>query len=764
MKFSIFKTAKSQQGQLCTAQLFDEATNSPSIIRLCNAIADEKDPNRRAELKKQLPAVTWQSYFPSRRVNAEAQPSGLFMLDVDHVDNPFKLWNDHFIAHRTDWGILFAGMTASRHGLRIVARCRPEFKTIAECQQWLANLAGIPFDAACKDWARCSFLVHSSYTYFCDYGALFESDPDPATIYNVTTPLAADLGCQPTPPLAADLGCQPTPPTQSHFQGIPLADICRRYLIDNGGEPAIGERNSKLFKLATRIRYICDFNPDTLLAVLPNYGLSDNEMRQIVSNAIATNRATTIPHDLLLTIENLRRPSAPSDDDTDIDDSLILASDTSAIPPLPPVFNEWYEIAPDDFKRATIICNLPILGTLASRLRAVYLDGLLHSPSFQVSLEAPQASGKSFVRRMVDYELVTIKQHDDQQREIERQYDNKVRQFRLLNKKADKKDQDELQRPETMIRIVPATMSITKMLIRMSAAKGLHLFACEEEIDTVLKAFKRSISSYSDALRSAFDNSDYGQDYASENSFSGMVPLFYNVIFCGTPKAMCRFYPDVEDGLVSRVTFVTLPDQFGKKIPTWTSFSPQQKAVVDIALERLAQISIVGEDIQPPHVMNMDFLNQRLDQWISVQQAVAVKLNDRTRDIFCRRAAVVGFRAGMLAHFLYGESNDPSIKDAVVTFAIWIANMMLNQHILRFNVEGTSNNTILAEKVFNALPNIFDRATLKKLLIANGYQTRPREVIYKWKLAHLIQSLPPTHESNTPPTAPTISTFRKTTT
>ena len=758
MKFSIFKTAKAQQGQLCTAELFDEATNSPSIIKLCNAIADEKDPNRRAELKKQLPVVTWQASFPSRRVNAEAQPSGLFMLDVDHVDNPFKLWNDRFIAHRSDWGIHFAGMTASRHGLRIVARCRPEFKTIAECQQWLATLAGIPFDAACKDWARCSFLVHSSYTYFCDYGNLFNADPDPATIYNVTTP---PTPLHPTPLHPTPLHPTPQNPPQSHFQGIPLADICRRYLIDNGGEPAIGERNSKLFKLATRIRYICDFNPETLLAVLPNYGLSDSEMRQIVANAIAANRASSIPHDLLLSIENLRRFGSLSDDIDDVDDSLILASDTSSIPPLPPVFKEWFEIAPNDFKRATIICNLPILGTLASRLRAVYLDGLLHSPSFQVSLEAPQASGKSFVRRMVDYELAALKQHDEQQREIEREYENKVRQFRLLNQKADKKDQEALQRPETMIRIVPATMSITKMLIRMSAAKGLHLFACEEEIDTVLKAFKRGICSYSDALRSAFDNSDYGQDYASENSFSGMVPLFYNVIFCGTPKAMCRFYPDVEDGLVSRVTFVTLPDQFGKKIPTWTSFSPHQKAVVDIALERLSQISIVGEDVQPPHVMNMDFLNQRLDQWISVQQAVALKINDRTRDTFCRRAAVVGFRAGMLAWFLYGEDNDPLVKDNVASFAIWIANMMLNQHILRFNVENTSNNTIFAEKVFNSLPAQFCKDQLQKLLIANGYQTRVREVIYKWKLAHLIQSLP----QNEPSTAPTQnSTFRKTST
>ena len=38
-----------------------------------------------------------------------------------------------------------------------------------------------------------------------------------------------------------------------------------------------------------------------------------------------------------------------------------------------------------------------MLGTLATGIRAKYRDGKLNSPSFIVDIEAPQATGKSFV-------------------------------------------------------------------------------------------------------------------------------------------------------------------------------------------------------------------------------------------------------------------------------------------------------------------------------------------------------------------------------
>lgn len=88
MKFSYFRDAKAQRGEVCTHRVYLEKSNSPALLELCQRIAAETDANKRGELKKKLPVITWQSYFPGKRVAKEAEPSGLFMLDIDHVDDP----------------------------------------------------------------------------------------------------------------------------------------------------------------------------------------------------------------------------------------------------------------------------------------------------------------------------------------------------------------------------------------------------------------------------------------------------------------------------------------------------------------------------------------------------------------------------------------------------------------------------------------------------------------------------------------------------
>ena len=122
--------------------------------------------------------------------------------------------------------------------------------------------------------------------------------------------------------------------------------------------------------------------------------------------------------------------------------------------------------------------------------------------------------------------------------------------------------------------------------MRIDMAQGLHVFAFAPEIDTVTKAFKRGFSNLSDLQRCAFDNSEFGQDYASDTSFSGNVKIFYNTLYSGTPGAMRRFYTNSEDGTMSRTLFVTLPDQFGKKMPVWGKLSKEQQMVVDTSITK----------------------------------------------------------------------------------------------------------------------------------------------------------------------------------
>lgn len=762
-KISIYRTAKAQKGELCTYEKYLEISNSPNLLRLCNDIAAEEDHDKRSELKKRLPVITWQAFFEGRRVSSEAFPSGLFMLDIDHVEEPGKLYAEKIAGHLDELGIVYVGITASRKGLRIVARCLPTLSTIEDCQRWLASNLKVDFDGVCKDWARCSFVVHDSYTLYMDAKAIWQEEPADGTLYAVGKN-PAQVNAEFEKALPATTAVQgekadvldPSRPTSDinqreglfggpkDYKGVPYETIAKEWLEYTGGEPEEGERNARLYKLATRMRYITDFNEGTMLRVMPTYGLPKSEMQQLIRSACQTTRASDLPHDLREVLDRIdkRIKLKVNEDEDDFALPEVITS-TDKMPSLPPIFRQWWEVAPEDFKKPVTLCQLPILGALGSRLRAQYLDGKLHSPSFQVSLEAPQASGKSFLVRLVEYELAQMMEADDAQRQRERDYAEKVSEMKMLNIKinADNKDQILGTKPKGIIRYVPATMSITKLLMRMEAAQGLHLFALAEEIDTVLKAFKRGFSSFSDALRVSFDNGLYGQDYASDQSFSGIVPLYYNTLFSGTPKAMCRFYPDVEDGLVSRVLFVSLADQFGKPMPIWKEFDRDQKRIVDTSLVRLNDISLQEGEVQPEHVMKLAFLNKALKAWIVAQQSEAVKEDDRTRDIFCRRAAVVGFRAGMLAWFLWEEKNTPTVRRNVIEFACWVANSMLNQHLLRFNVTSTHSNVNRWEDVLRQLPEEFTRDDAQKVLDREGVETNVRNVLYKWKLAGLIDNL-----------------------
>lgn len=741
-RFTIYKSPKAQRGEDCTYEKYLEVANAQWLLSFCKRIAATEDADERGELKKRLPVVTWQAAFDGRRVAQEAKPSGLFMLDIDHVDDPFALYSEKVCKRVKELGIVYVGKTASCHGLRIVAKCRPNLNTIEECQRWLSSNLKVEFDGVCKDWARCSFLVHDSYTYFMNANEIWQEEPAEGEVYSLDGAFKPNLEMEKALDEAVkeeDVSDQTEGlfggPTD--YKGIPYERIAHEWMEYTGGEPVEGDRNNRVFKLATRMRYITDFNAATMLRVLPSYGLPIDEMKSIIRSAILQPRAADMPKDMQEVLDRIDKKIKLGEDAEEEIPEII--TDTRVLPPMPPVIRQWVDVAPDDFKEAVALCQLPILGALGSRLRSEYLDGKMHSPSFQVSLEAPQASGKSFLVMLANYELKAVLQHDEIARAKEREYQEKMRA--IASTKAKVKPEDLPEKPNVIIRYVPATMSITMLLKRMEGAQGLHLFALAEEIDTVTRAFKRGFSNFSEALRVSFDNSMYGQDYASETSWSGNVELFYNCLFSGTPKAMRRFYPDVEDGLVSRVLFVTLPDQFGKPMPKWEAFSDGQKHIVDLGLERLNEISIVGDEVQPEHVMKMNWLNKAMAEWIKKQQLEAVDQNDRTRDVFCRRSAVVGFRAGMLAWFLWGEAPTPTVRRNVTKFAIWVANCMLNQHLLRFNIESVNSNTNRWENLLKQLPVEFTRAQLEEVARHEGVDTSTRDILYKWKLNGCVEAI-----------------------
>ena len=101
--------------------------DSPEVKSICDQIAalDPSTPDyndRKQALKRRLPIIIPHaaSFRNGKRISADAIPSGLAMLDVDHVDNP-KEWFDSIAKQLlSDNRIYLVSITASGKGLRII--------------------------------------------------------------------------------------------------------------------------------------------------------------------------------------------------------------------------------------------------------------------------------------------------------------------------------------------------------------------------------------------------------------------------------------------------------------------------------------------------------------------------------------------------------------------------------------------------------------------------------------------------------------------
>ena len=198
MAFGISQSVRSREVQVCTPELFHQATKSSRVKDVCAQIEDALERKRRGEigqedydtmktrLKNQLPILTPHATFRNgRRLNADAIPSGLSIYDKDHIADPTGWWkakseelrvkNPQVLAR-----ILLVHVTPSLEGLRLVF-IMPEGMNLAEAQKWMSQQLGDEeYDVCVKDLARPSFIVPEDYILFIDEARLFAEVETPS--------------------------------------------------------------------------------------------------------------------------------------------------------------------------------------------------------------------------------------------------------------------------------------------------------------------------------------------------------------------------------------------------------------------------------------------------------------------------------------------------------------------------------------------------------------------------------------------------------
>ena len=764
-----------------TQSLLKSLIEQPWLQRMADEIAAGN-----LEKKKELPAACWQASFGGkRRSNQHARPSGLFALDVDHIDHPREIYQS-FADRIDELGIYVVHITPSTHGLRIVARCREGLATIGEQQAWLAQQIGVEYDAVTRDFARLSFLVPASYFCYLNWN-LFDEEmpvilPNPDYCEENVAPTAVPRPKQPkkrstptkqptadttgappstqqaatitavvpestqqaspsAPQAAAETTSSPDAELPLTYHDVPYAAIVHALVQETGGEPQLGDRNRRLYTICRMLAYITDRRSDLIFRICPRFTLDEEEVLNCCKSACRCHHRERLPDPLFKVLQKLGIMEQQKSSTGDTADETFHSVHELKLPPLshlPPLIREFTETAPEDFQPATIMTCLVICGFLGSRLRAVYIDGELQAPSFIVNIIAPAASGKSFLLRIPNICLAKIREQDRKAREQEAEYQSELKRVKNSRQKNKEFPQD----PCPIIREVPAKISVAMLLKRMVQAQGLHLISITAEADTLTASNKAGAwSQKTDIYRVAIDNDGgtYGQDYLSDTSYSATCQMRYNMLTLGTPRAMDRAFYDTEDGLISRCIMVELPSQFGKELPPRKKFTAKQEQVVNQKIEELMRLSQdEQQQVLPEHHLSLEWLQKIILKWHSKQIKQSVRDEDHARDQFRRRAGTIAFRAGMLATVLWGEVSRHRMR-FVQEFVEWVAEYMLRSLYNRYsnNVNEEAQAYEAPKKMrypslFDAVPEVFTLQDLHNAMEANGIRSEDKKIIHRW--------------------------------
>ena len=150
-------------------------------------------------------------------------------------------------------------------------------------------------------------------------------------------------------------------------------------------------------------------------------------------------------------------------------------------------------------------------------------------------------------------------------------------------------------------------------------------------------------------------------------------------------------------------------------------------------------------DCSPPRLLHpWNFpakLAKAIDSWLEKCAKEALETNDKSVDFFCRRSAVIGFKAGLLAYVLEGEKETRTVSE----FAVWVAESVMRNQIRLWGdlVEEQlemARTPVHKQNLYEKMPQVFSRVDLKSSMKESnsGYV---RQIICRWKKACMIEEL-----------------------
>ena len=685
------------------------------LAQMCARIEKGDD-----ELKHRLPVWTphCAEFKNNHRAIADAmKPLNRLMLDFDE-----KGHTDEICARLMEKSPLVPLLIEEsvRRGTHVLVEL-PDGMTPEVAQQLMQEATGFAPDAAVKDVSRCIYMVPEDHTKYVSE-KLFEVD---LAGTKVTGASVTESGTDSTA-----FNKYPT-----EFKGIPYISIIAEWWRRNGGEPQAGERNVKLHKLAVNLRAICDNKREVLMEVMPRFGLTDAELRSVVDSA-CKEEPKGISKVMQGIIDALEL-GIPTDE---IEDAEAVAEETGVkvnVKALPIGLKESLVGVPVSMHMPVLCGIMPICGAYADGVEVEYCDGNVHRLGLMAIIHGEQASNKSVVKNAID----VWKRQFDEEDALARKREEEWKERKKGRKANEKAPED----PHVLIRQVPVTVSCSTLLKRFKNSGGHTLYSFGEELDTLRKTNGAgSWSSKYDIYRLSFDRGEWGQDYNSDAAESGVVKVAYNWTMLGTNGALrkCFKADNIENGLSSRVMLAEMPDCSFSKMPKFGKRSTEDEARIQEAVTRLR--SFTG-------LLDVPRLRKAIETWVEAKRVEAAKDIDHVKDTYRKRAAVIGFRCGVIFHMLSGCAKE---SKACLDFALMMAEYCLKQQIKAFG-EALESQFVDARdecirygsnhSIFDQLAPAFTMDDLRALKRGFCNEAGLRKIISRWYRDHWIEKTDKTH-------------------
>lgn len=615
--------------------------------------------------------------------------NGLFMVDIDHVDDPDALWKELLEKGLMDWRPFYAFKTPSGHGLKIVMPADVKRGNLASNQAAFAKNFGVKIDDKTIDASRLSFvslredvylITDELFTYeneefknkyqdaYADGSSeqdLFESRNEECGARSENTKEAGEQSLddwvkgqvaliREKRELEVDDELE-----KKTYKGVKIYDLINGYF--NGEPPQDGERHDTLLAFAADLRHIVERIPKAVFYYTLRMPWVQDLLREgdpvvdTIHDALGYKYHSFLPKRFSAALKNANRAKVDGLN-AEINEDMIQKR-----------FNDFGERFEEMFKTfpcmkeacegyrvssypAIIFATACLYGTLATRAWWFHYHEPLYMRrlNYEIFIIADPASGKSGIGNLYKLILSPIISNDKVYNDATNKYKKSRRQRETSSKEMKK---DPLVYPESKVRIHgPRTANnvfIEDMVNNIEDVDGtplnLHLFTFSAELDSASLASKGGQwidKSVFELL--AFHNEEDNQQYRNVDAVTGPFDVYWNFIYTGTPFSLYRKVTKANfgSGLSTRLAVIPLcAEKF--KMLEYNKTTTRQQAARDTLKEWAYRIDTVKGELKIEPLVRLVY------KWTADLMSVAAQTEDEGLAFLIKRVSYYGINVAL---------------------------------------------------------------------------------------------------------------------